>query len=95
MQSQLAAQKLRLEEVQQRRKDDKQKVQVQGEKLAKWQAAVRRLNNVVLKNNINSGNFFGVRLPFPLPSNRCQSNFLFPGLMSGFDIMLCVALSTL
>ena len=95
MQSQLAAQKLRFEEVQQRRKDDKQKLQMQGEKLSKWQGKVKRLNNVVLRNNINSGKFFEVRLPFPLPFNRCQSNFLFPGLMSGFDGMLCVALSTL
>ncbi|KAL0044602.1 hypothetical protein WJX82_002238 [Trebouxia sp. C0006] len=54
----LAAQKLRLEEVQQRRKHDKVKLQVQGDKVAKWQGEVRRLTNVVLHNNINSGKFF-------------------------------------
>ena len=78
MQGKLAAQNLRLEEVQQRRKHDKQKLQMQGEKLAKWQGEVRRLTNLVLRNNINSGKFFEVRLPFPKPFYRCQSTFLFP-----------------
>ncbi len=78
MQGKLAAQNLRLEELQQRRKHDKQKLQMHGEKLAKWQGEVRRLNNVVLQNNINSGKFFEVRLPFPLSFYRCQSTFLFP-----------------
>ncbi len=63
----------RLEEVQQRRKHDKQKLQMQGEKLSKWQGEVRRLNNLVLHNNINSGKFFEVRLPLPLPFYRYHS----------------------
>ncbi len=78
MQGKLAAQNLRLEEVQQRRKHDKEKLQMQGEKLAKWQGEVRRLNDVVLRNNINSGKFFEVRFAFPQPLYRCQSTFLFP-----------------
>ncbi len=80
MQSRLATQKLRLEEVQQRRKDDKQKLQMQGEKLSKWQGEVRRLNNVVLRNNINSGKFFEVRLPFPLPNKQMSEQFFVPWL---------------
>ncbi len=54
----------RLEEMQQGRKRDKEKLQMQGEKLTKWQGEVRRLNNLVLLNNINGGKFFEVRLPF-------------------------------
>ncbi len=95
MQGKLAAQKLRLEEVQQRRQHDKQKLLVQGEKLAKWQGEVRRLTNVVLRNNINSGKFFEVRRPSPLPFYRYQSTLLFLGLTSGLNGILCVALSTL
>ncbi len=94
MQGKLAAQKLRLEEVQQRRKHDKVKLQVQGDKVAKWQGEVRRLTNVVLHNNINSGKFFEVRLPFPLPFTDISAHSCSPGLMSGFDGILCVALST-
>ena len=75
MQGKLEAQ---VEEVQQRRRHDKQKLQVQGEKVAKWQGEVRRLTNVVLRNNIKSGKFFEVRLPFPLPFYRQQSTFLLP-----------------
>ncbi len=77
MQSKLEETTHRLEEMQQRRKHDKEKLQMQGEKLSKWQGEVRRLNNLVLHNNINSGKFFEVRLPFPLPFRRCQSTFLF------------------
>ena len=70
MQSKLAVKNLSLEELQQRWKRDKEKLQMQGEKLTKWQGEVRRLNNLVLQNNINSGKFFEVRLPFPLPFYR-------------------------
>ena len=73
MQTKLEVTTHKLEEVQQRRKHDKEKVQMQGEKLAKWQGEVRRLNNLVLQNNINSGKFFQVRLPFPLPVDRFPS----------------------
>ena len=85
MQSKLAAENHRLEEVQQRRRHDKEKLQMQGEKLSRWQGEVRRLNNLVLHNNIKSGKFFEVRLPFPRPFCRCQSTFSFLGLMSGLD----------
>ena len=74
MQTKLEVTTHKLEEVQQRRKHDKEKVQMQGEKLAKWQGEVRRLSNLVLRNNINSGKFFQVRLPFPLPVNRFPSD---------------------
>lgn len=66
MQSKLAAKNLKLEELQQRRKHDKEKLQMQGAKLSKWQGEVRRLSNLVLRNNINSGKFFEVRLPCSL-----------------------------
>jgi len=69
-QSKLAVKTRRLEEMQQGRKRDKEKLQMQGEKLTKWQGEVRLLNNLVLQNNINSGKFFEVRLPFWLPVHR-------------------------
>ena len=94
MQGKLAAQKLRLEEVQQRRKHVTVKLQEQGDTVAKWQGEGRRLTNVVLHNNINSGKFFEVRLPFPLPFTDNSADSCSPGLMSGFDGILCVALST-
>ncbi len=70
MQSKLAVKNFSLEELQQRWKRDKEKLQMQGEKLTKWHGEVRRLNNLVLQNNINSGKFFEVRLPLPLPFYR-------------------------
>ncbi|KAL0039284.1 hypothetical protein WJX79_001433 [Trebouxia sp. C0005] len=58
LESKLAAKNLKLEELQQRRKHDKEKLQMQGAKLSKWQGEVRRLSNLVLRNNINSSKFF-------------------------------------
>lgn len=54
-----------VKQLQQQRKNEKkihkEKLQQKVDELTRWREEVRRLNNVVLTNNVKSGNFYEVR----------------------------------